>query len=1219
LSDLIYLNPYTFHINLYDLGFLGTIFFGLNFALLLWCTKSVNKQANRFLALALAVVISHITWILSADIRLENYVSHWSFLPLKFSLVFGPLIFFYVLKITRPEYKFRLKNMLHFSPLLLQLAAHVLVVNESMKTGAATYSTPAFQQSNSILQLLAFVSIIIYLYKSHRLIEQFYQNLKFSGGDRYRYELRWLHRLLIGFGMVWLLLVPFTAVDYFYYYNRLDIHAYYPLYLLLAVMIIWIGVRAFSRPIAGVLADNAPVPKSLLPVDLKQKGSWLKNVVKENRYYQDPELSLGSLAEKLGIHTHELSRIINTVLKKNFNDFINEYRVRDVVAKMADPAYSHITFLGIAYEAGFNSQSTFTRIFKQMTGKTSLEYKNELKKDYSTYNSGSLPPLTPLILHRGATPVWSHEKLNRNIMFRNYLKVSLRFLLRNRFFSLINIAGLATGTLCCLYILFYVKDQYGYDKHHRDAKYIYRVTTSLAHTGDVAKTMATASPPIAPALKNDFPEIVQYTRVVPTLGIKEHLLSYKEKAFYERDAIMVDSTFFKILTYHFTNGSPVDALTEINSIVLIKTVADKLFGTTDPIGKMITMEDGDGKNVFKVTGVVDESAGKSQISANMFIKLNKNGYGGGILTNNSWAGNNFTYTFIKLRPDANANALEKKLPAFLNKYGADQLKSSGMSKSLHLQPINAIHTSAGYDAETGKIVSSSFLWVLILIAILIQIIACINFMNLSTARASKRAKEVGVRKVIGAGKYDLITQFLGESFLLSFIGIVIALPLLVLALPYLNQITQADIPLSLFNDYRLWLMLGGLTVVTGLAAGSYPAFYMSAFMTIKVIKGNFTSQISTQVLRRSLVVFQFVISIILITGVIVIYSQLNYIKSRDLGFTKDQQIILTFHTNDTRKKMDALAADLQQLTDVKSISRASNTFGAENYFDWGVYLSGMNPADAIDQQNLYTDEHFIKTMGIKLIAGRELMQGDSGKVLINETLAKRLRIDPNKAMGTMLFSEGDRKFQVAGVVKDFNYKSLHDDIHAFMIMYAPRADEVNNLIINTNTKNYSSFLASVQQVWQKNLPQTPFDYTFMNDRMQSAYENDVVLSRIINSFTMVAILISCLGLFGLSAFSAEQRNKEIGIRKVLGASVSGIVGLLSKDFMKLVLVAFFIAMPIAWWAAGQWLQGFVYRVGLSWWMFVSAAAAAILIALLTVSFQAVKAAVANPVKSLRSE
>jgi putative ABC transport system permease protein len=731
--------------------------------------------------------------------------------------------------------------------------------------------------------------------------------------------------------------------------------------------------------------------------------------------------------------------------------------------------------------------------------------------------------------------------------------------------------------------------------------------------------MATASPPIAPAMKNDFPEIVQYTRVVPTLGIKEHLVSYKENAFYERDAVMVDSTFFDVFTYHFIKGSPANALTDINTIVLLKPVADKLFGTADPIGNVITMDDADGKNSFKVTGVVDESAGKSQLLANMFIRLNKNGYGGGILTNNSWAGNNFTNTFVKIRADANVKALEGRLPAFLNKYGADQLKSSGMSKSLHFQPLTSIHTTSGYDAESGKIVGASFLYILILIAVLIQVIACINFMNLSTARASKRAKEVGVRKVIGAGKYDLITQFLGESFLLSFIGVIIALPLLWLALPYLNQITQADIHLSFFSDLRIWLMLGGLVLVTGLAAGGYPAFYMSAFMAIKVIKGNFTNQISTQVLRRSLVVFQFVISIVLITGVVIIYSQLNYIKSRDLGFTKDQQIILTFHTNDTRKRMDALSADLQQLSGVRSISRTSNTFGAGSYYDWGVYLSGVNPADAIDQQNLFTDEHFVKTMGIKMVGGRELMRGDSGKVLINESLAKRLSLDPSRAMGTMLFSEGDRKFQVAGVVKDFNYRSLHDNIHPFMIVYAPKADEVNNLVINTDTKNYRSFLAAVEKVWHKSLPQTPFDYTFMNDRMQSAYENDMVLSRIINSFTLIAILISCLGLFGLTAFSAEQRNKEIGIRKVLGASVSGIVQLLSKDFLRLVIIAFVIASPIAWWAMSQWLQGFVYRVTVSWWMFAVAAVAAMLIALLTVSFQAFKAALANPVKSLRSE
>ncbi|WPU95590.1 FtsX-like permease family protein [Mucilaginibacter sabulilitoris] len=1167
------MNAYTFHITLFDLLCLGVISVGLTFAVLLGFFKKINRTANRLLALTLAIVV---LW-LSRLVTIDTGLSVW--LPGQSSLALGPLIFFYILKMTRPAYQFRWQDLWHFCPLLLPLG-------------------------DKILQLLAIISVIIYLYRSRRLIADLRPRLKANASDWFLYEWSWLDRLLADLSRMWLLWVPCVVVDYYF-----AVQTYYPLYLLISIVMIRMAGTAFLR-------EEVPVPvlKPILPSELKQKGKWLKKVVKENRYYQDPELSLSSLAGRLELSTHELSRIVNTALNKSFHDFIHEYRVADVTRKMQDPAYSHITLLGIAYESGFNSKSSFNRIFKEMTGKSPAEY----KKEFPVYNLGRTTRIAAVISDHETTPTWTREKLNRNFMFKNYLKVALRFLLKNRFFSLINIIGLAIGTLCCLYILLYVQDQYSYDKHHRNAKNIYRVITSLAHTGDV-KNMATASPPIAPAMKNDFPEIIQYTRVVPTLGIKEHLLTYKENAFYESDAVMVDSTFFDVFTYHFTNGSPVNALSDINTIVLLKPVADKLFGNIEPVGKVITMDDADGKNDFKVTGVVDETAGKSQLSAKLFIRLNKHGYGSDILTNNSWAGNNFTNSFVKLRADVNVQDFEKKLPVFLNKYGADQLKSSGMSKSLHLQPLAAIHTTSGYDAESGKIVSASFLYVLILIAVLIQLIACINFMNLSTARASKRAKEVGVRKVIGAEKYELITQFLGESFLLSFIGIAIALPLLWLALPYLNEITEANIQLSFFSDPRLWLMLVVLVIVTGLAAGSYPAFYMSAFRAIKVIKGDFTSQVSTHTLRRSLVIFQFVVAIILITGVVIIYSQLNYIKNRDLGFDKDQQIILTFHTNDTRRKMDVLATDLKQLAEVRSISRSSNTLGALSYYDWGVHLAGGNPADAVDQQNLFTDEQFVKTMGIKLTNGRELMAGDSGKVLINESLAKRLTLDPAKARGTMLFAEDNRKYEIAGVVKDFNYKSLHDEIHSFMIIYAPKADEVNNLIVNTNTKNHGAFLAAVQKVWHKDLPQTPFDYTFMNERMQSAYETDIVLSQIINSFTLIAILISCLGLFGLTAFSAEQRNKEIGIRKVLGASVSGIVQLLSRDFLKLVLIAFIIASPIAWWAMTQWLQVFVYRVSISWWMFAIAALAALVIALFTVSFQAIKAALANPVKSLKSE
>lgn len=1162
------------------------LFVALAFTGLLGFVKCVQRPANRFLALALLMTMVWIARLLTLAIRLPNFLPE--YLVVFALLSSGPFSYFYVQKTIHPVYRFGRKDLLHIGP---------------VSTGLFTGYLYSIHLSSLAVALPVWSSALFYLFLAYRHLQAHCRQQAPVLMDRSRLKFRWLRRLLAAMALWWCLWLASIVIGWMYFYP------------LLAIITTGITLAVHLRPED---VRTAPAAKPSLRVESRSKAIWLKQEMRAGCYHQDPLLTLTSLAEKLGLSTHELSRIINSGLKKSFPDFINGYRVAEVIRKMQDPAYDRLNLAGIAYDSGFNSKSTFHRIFKDMTGKSPAEYKDGLEKELPIYKPGHGALSGAVFLRQETIPKWSDDKLNRNFMFRNYLKVSLRFLLKNRFFSLLNIIGLAAGTLCCLYILLYVQDQYSYDRHHKDAATIYRITTAIGHTGDVSN-MATASPPIAPAMKYDFPEVLQYTRVIPTLGISEHLLSYQDKAFYEQGAIMVDSTFFSIFTYHFTHGSPDNAFTDVNTIVLLKPVADKLFGTADPVGKVITIDDADGKNIFKVTGVVDESAGKSQITANLFIRLNKNGYGGGILSNNSWAGNNFTESYVRLRADANVTAFEKKLPAFLNKYGADQLKNSGMSKSLHLQPLTSIHTSPGYNAESGKIVSSSFLYVLILIAVLIQLIACINFMNLSTARASQRAKEVGVRKVIGAGKFDLVTQFLGESFLLSFIGVLIALPLLWLALPYLNQVTQANIRLSFFGDPHLWLLLGALILVTGLAAGGYPAFYMSAFKAIKVIKGNFTSQFSTQVLRRSLVVFQFVISIILITGVIIIYSQLNYIKNRDLGFNKDQQIILTFHTNDTKSKMNALATGLRQLAGVRSISRVSNTFGAEHYFDWGVYLSGMNPAEAIDQQNLYADEDFVKTMGLKLAAGRDLMAGDSGKVLINETLAKRLALAPEKATATMLFSDGDRKFQVAGVVKDFNFRSLHDNIDPFMIIYAPKAGEVDKLIINTNTKDYAKFLAYAGQVWHQNLPQTPFVYTFMNARMQNAYENDIVLSQIINSFTLIAIIISCLGLFGLTAFSAEQRNKEIGIRKVLGASISGIVRLLSKDFLQLVLIAFVIAAPLAWWAMSRWLQGFVYRVGISWWMFALAAAAALVIALLTVSVQAVKAAVANPVKSLRSE
>jgi len=806
-------------------------------------------------------------------------------------------------------------------------------------------------------------------------------------------------------------------------------------------------------------------------------------------------------------------------------------------------------------------------------------------------------------------------------MYKNYFKTALRFLQKNKAYSFINIVGLSIGTLCCLYILLYVKDQYSYDKHHRDGNNIYRLNSYLKIGGDIHNN-ATASPPIAPAIKREFGEVVEFTRFVTSIGLKQHLLRYKEKSFYEKDAVYVDSTFFNVFTYHFIYGNPSTVLKQPYDIVLEKETSEKLFGKEDPVGKVIEISNLYGKHDFKVTGVVDRSLGKTHIIGNIFITMNSGGIGGYAYTNNSWGGSNFTYSYLKLRTDATPAALEKKFPGLLKEHGVAELKNLGMQKILTLQPLSTIHTTPGYEVELTKTTSPFFLYLLILIAVLIQVIACINFMNLATARASKRAKEVGVRKVVGAGKADLITQFLSESFLLSFIGVLFALPLFALALPYLNGITQTNIQFSMLADPKLWAALLGLILITGLVAGSYPAFYLSAFRAIKVIKGNFTNHISAAGIRRALVVFQFVLSIVLIIGIIVIYSQLNYMKNLDLGFEKNQRLIFTFYTEESQAKMGAFMGDLRQLSEVKAVSKSNNYLSQFVFNDRGWYLEGGDMTHSIDARNMMVDENFLPANGIKLVSGRDFRKTDSAKILINESLAKNLGLKPETAPGTMVYSQYAPSpvdaFQIIGVMKDFNFSSLHDQVTPFALMYDKDGRFLSNVTVALNSNNYKTLLSKIEKIWQNDVSIAPFEFSFLDQEVQKQYDTEITLSNIINVFTLMAIFISCLGLFGLAAFSAEQRNKEIGVRKVLGASVFNITQLLSKDFLKLVIISILISIPIAWWAMNKWLDAFAYKVGVQWWMFALAGLLAICIALFTVSFQAIKAAVANPVKSLRT-
>ena len=1179
----------------------------MTFALQLYFGKGLNRAANRLLSFALGAAALVIAGELGRHIDLARTLTWRNGLPIRYEMAIGPLVYFYVLELTHPDHLLGRKDLLHFGPLLL------------------VAGLTAFRVAEPLLQPLAWLFILYYLYRSQTLIRNYYLGLQPVLMDRPLTGLRWLRRLLEVLGSLSLLWVIYVLV----HYSGNDRQAY-PIqdlfYLVFTLLMILIGATALFKSMPRPASELHLTHKPPVPPELIEKGRWLKQSMKAGLYYCDPELTLASLAEGLQLHTHELSRILNTALKKSFYDFVNEYRVRDVIAKMQDPAFDHLTLLGIAFEAGFNSQTSFARIFKQFTGKAPLDYKNDLKKERSTYKLDSGRPFAPVILRRESNSNWTHDtKLNRIFMFKSYLKTTVRFLLKNKSFSLINISGLAVGTLCCLYILLYVQDQYSYDRHHRDGAGIYRVTTSMELAGDKHNS-ATTSPPIAPAMKSNFPEVVQFTRLVPTdmLGNARNMIRYREKSFYENGLVYVDPAFFDVFTYHFVHGKNTkDLLTQPYTVVLQQSVSDKLLGDVDPVGKVITIDNTSGKHDFKIAGVVDERLGKTSITGNIFVSMHSGGFGDFTLTDNDWGADNFACSYVKLRPGADPSALEKKLPGFLNEHGAQRLKELGMSKSLHLQPISSVHTTPGYESELSKTVSPTLLYILAGIAIMIQLIACINFMNLSTARASKRAREVGVRKAMGAGRGDLVRQFLGESFLLAMTGVLLAIPLLYLALPYFNQVTQTNIQMSFLDHTSVWLMLAGIVVITGAVAGSYPAFYLSAFEAVKVLKGNFTNRVSASGIRRSLVVFQFFLSIVLITSIIIIYSQLNYVRNKDLGFDQSQKLIFSFYTRDAQQKMTALATDFQQLSEVKQVSRSNNYLSQFVNRDRGVYRAGGNLATAVEAQNMDTDEKFVKANGIRIIAGRDFHIKDSLKTLINETLCKRLGLSPEKAPGTRLFSKLDDGTlyyaDVVGVMKDFNYNSLHDEVKPFMLLYNGDPNAFSFMTVSVSSTDYKSLLAKLEGIWQKDLQGVPFEYAFLDDQVQKQYAADTSLSNIINAFTVMAILISCLGLFGLAAFSAEQRQKEIGIRKVLGASVAGVAGLLSKEFIWLVGIAFVLATPLAWTATHQWLKAFAYKVPVTWWMFAIAGGLSMLIALLTVSFQAVKAALAKPVKTLRSE
>ncbi len=817
-------------------------------------------------------------------------------------------------------------------------------------------------------------------------------------------------------------------------------------------------------------------------------------------------------------------------------------------------------------------------------------------------------------------------------MLRNYLKIAVRNLRRSKSFSAINILGLSVGMTCCMLLVLYIRSELSFDKHHQHANDLYLVSSDALFSAGSYEEIPRLPSPYAAALKAEFPEVAQVTRVWANFLESKTLFQVREsgkpvQAFYETKGYAVDSSFFDVFTYQFTEGNAKTALLDAHSILLSEAVAHKLFGNAPALNKLIRINGEMGKGEsYKVTGVFRDESARSHIDARFFMPMTA-GWVGGFLRDQAqnFHNNNMFYTYLRLHAGSSMAPLNRKLPAFIEKYARKDLAANGKDKRIFLVPVPNLHLYGRIREVITPTNSTTYLYILASIALFTLLIACINFMNLATARSAKRAAEVGIRKVMGAERSALIGQFLGESMVLTLLALLIAVGLVAGLLPVFNQLTGKELA---FTELVNPAIIGAfilLALLTGLLAGSYPAFYLSVFNPVEVLKGRFTNSISAIALRRGLVVFQFVISVGLVLATVVIQQQMNFLRSQPLGFDKDQQLVIPLRSDEAHKAYTALLSEIKGNGQVLGASGAMYYPGIINPSDVSLYRPDQTVNQIQSVKTNWVDQDFMQQMGFQLVKGRLFSRAFPGDVndrmIVNEATLRQLGIPLEKAIGYKLNHDQQgnvASVEIVGVIKDFHFEDLHQAIqpYAFLLNNEPF---FNYLIVHVNTAHVDSVLPFLEQTWKAIRPDEPFEYSFLDEDFQRNYQADARTSRIVTYFTVISILISCLGLFGLAAFAAQQRTKEIGVRKVLGASVSSIVGLLSKDFIRLVVVAIVIASPLAWYAMNKWLQGFAYKIEITWWMFAGAGLLAVGIALLTVSFQSVKAALMNPVKSLRSE
>lgn len=787
-------------------------------------------------------------------------------------------------------------------------------------------------------------------------------------------------------------------------------------------------------------------------------------------------------------------------------------------------------------------------------------------------------------------------------MIKNYFKTAWRNLLHNKTFSLINIFGLALGMACSLIIMLWLKDETKMDKFHANGKRLYRVMENQFYSGEIS-TFESTPGILAENIVKDIPEIQMASQMLweesPLFTVGD--VYDKEKGRY------AEKDFLRMFSFKLLKGDPATALARPDAIVISQNLAKKYFKGEDPVGKMIRI---DNKDNVMVTGILADIPESSSLKFDFLMNFEQ------WRKKNDWAkewGNNGPRCYVMLSPNASLKSVNDKIKNYIK----TKNKDSNVDLFLQNYAESYLYSNWEHGKQNGGRID--YVKIFTLVAIIILIIACINFMNLATARSLRRAREIGVRKVVGAGKRQLIGQFIGESLFVSFIALFLALVMTALIIPAFNTVTEKHLSIDLTNPSFIIIILS-LTILTGFLSGSYPALFMSSLRPITVLKGILKFKSGATYFRKSLVVFQFALSIILILGMIVVYRQISYINNKNLGFDRENLLYMPLE-GEIAKTYTTFKEELSKQPGIKSVTSAQSDPTEVGSSTQGIRWPGKDTTKlTLFSVNPVTYD-YIKTMGIQLVQGRDFSPDyglDSMSYLVNESAARKIGYkDP---VGKELTMWGD-KGTIIGLMKDYHYNSLKVPIEPLIIRLHKKSwgDYWGSVIIRTEKGKTPLAIASMEKMYKQFNPGFPFKYYFTDDEIRKNYKSEHTVSKLSRYFAFLAIFISCLGLFGLVTFTAEQKTKEIGIRKVLGASVTGIVQMLSRDFLKLVLIAAFVAFPFAWWFIHNWLTNFAYRVDIGWWIFPAAGIIAMLIALLTISFQSIKAAIANPVKSLRTE